>query len=121
MGMNFAISFLLLPVVTFAQWLNYPTAGVPRLPDGRRDLAAPAPRTPDGKPDFSGLWEPDVRAGVELSIFQAGVVFPPEWTNIGAQLKEGLPLRTWARDLRAARKAEHSKDSPDGRCLPMGI
>ena len=39
-----------------AQWLNYPTAGIPRLPDGKPDLNAPAPRTADGKPDLSGMW-----------------------------------------------------------------
>jgi hypothetical protein len=42
-----------------AQWLKHPTPGLPRLPDGKPDLAAPAPRTPDGKPDFSGLWMND--------------------------------------------------------------
>jgi len=39
-----------------AQWLNYPTPGIPRLKDGKPDLAAKAPRTRDGKPDFSGVW-----------------------------------------------------------------
>ena len=38
------------------QWLNYPTAGVPRTADGKPDLGAPCPRTVDGKPDLSGLW-----------------------------------------------------------------
>ena len=42
-----------------AQWLRYPTPGVPRLPDGKPNLAAPAPRTADGKPDLSGIWEPE--------------------------------------------------------------
>jgi hypothetical protein len=41
---------------TAAQWLNYPTRGVPRLPDGKPDLTAPVPRTADGKPDLSGIW-----------------------------------------------------------------
>ena len=39
-----------------AQWLNYPTPGILRLPDGRPDQTPPAPRLADGKPDLSGLW-----------------------------------------------------------------
>ena len=34
---------LLVPLTASAQWLNYPTPGVPRLPDGKANLAAPAP------------------------------------------------------------------------------
>ena len=40
-----------------AQWINFKTPGVPRLPDGRPNLSAPAPRTADGKPDLSGNWQ----------------------------------------------------------------
>ena len=55
------IRHLLLLVVALgttagAQWLNYPTPGIPRLPDGKPDLSAPAPKTADGKPDLSGIW-----------------------------------------------------------------
>jgi hypothetical protein len=39
-----------------AQWVNYPTAGIPRTPDGKPNLTAPPPRTSEGKPDFSGVW-----------------------------------------------------------------
>jgi len=39
-----------------AQWINYPTPGIPRSPDGTPNLSAPAPRTSDGKPDLSGIW-----------------------------------------------------------------
>jgi hypothetical protein len=46
----------LLPIRASAQWLNYPTPGIPRLADGKPDLFAPAPRTADGKPDLSGIW-----------------------------------------------------------------
>src|SRR4030095_5521762 len=44
------------PMPSFAQWLKYPTAGVPRTRDGKVNLTAPTPRTRDGKPDFSGMW-----------------------------------------------------------------
>ena len=47
---------LLLPPTASAQWINYKTPGVPRLPDGKADLSAPTPRTADGKPDLSGIW-----------------------------------------------------------------
>ena len=43
----------------FAQWINYPTPGIPRLPDGKPNLSAPAPRTADGHPEScweSGNW-----------------------------------------------------------------
>jgi len=39
-----------------AQWLNYPTPGTPRTPDGKPNLIAPVPRAADGKPDLSGVW-----------------------------------------------------------------
>ena len=39
-----------------AQWPNRPTLGVPRMPDGKPNLSAPAPRSADGKPDLSGVW-----------------------------------------------------------------
>ena len=39
-----------------AQWLDYPTPNVPKTPDGKPNLTAPAPRLPNGKPDLSGMW-----------------------------------------------------------------
>src|SRR3989442_711565 len=46
----------LLSTPVAAQWINYKTPGIPRLPDGKPNLSAPAPRTADGKPDLSGIW-----------------------------------------------------------------
>ena len=42
-----------------AQWLNYPTPGIPRTADGKPNLSAPTPRTADGTPDLSGMWRID--------------------------------------------------------------
>jgi hypothetical protein len=51
-----SVFWLVVSFPAAAQWLNYPTRGIPRLPDGKPDLAAPAPRKLDGQPDLSGLW-----------------------------------------------------------------
>lgn len=49
-----------------AQWLNFPTPGTPRTPDGKPNLAAPAPRTADGKPDLSGVWMHELTSVAEV-------------------------------------------------------
>src|SRR5256885_12619415 len=48
----------LMCVPAFAQWTNVRPSAIPRTPDGKPNLAAPAPRLPDGKPDLSGVWNP---------------------------------------------------------------
>src|SRR2546428_9077718 len=39
-----------------AQWLNEPTPGAPRTPDGKVNMTGPVPRV-NGKPDLSGIWQ----------------------------------------------------------------
>ena len=91
-----------------AQWFNYPTPGIPRLPDGKPNLSAPAPRTPDGKPDLSGIW----RAG---RTGEYGFDY-----NVAQNLKpEGV--QPWAEALRLQRVQDFRKDSPLARCLPVSI
>jgi len=51
----FLLAAVALPLT--AQWLHYPTSGIPRTPDGKPSLTAPAPKTADGKPDLSGVWD----------------------------------------------------------------
>ena len=105
-----------------AQWPSYPTAGVPRLPNGQPNLSAPAPRTADGKPDLSGVWENRGPFGPLENLPPPADGTPPEpnFWNVGARFKGGLPYQPWAAELRKKRMAEDSKDNPDAHCLPMG-
>jgi hypothetical protein len=103
-----------------AQWLNYPTAGVPKLPDGSPNLRAPAPRTADGKPDFSGIWEPEKNRPCPPGGC-ADMQVPLEFLNIGSSLKDGAPYQRWAAEIRKTRSDENGKDDPVSRCIPGGI
>jgi hypothetical protein len=88
-----------------AQWINHPTPGLPRLPDGKPDLNAPAPRTADGKPDLSGLWGND-----------GGDRY---YNNIAADLQV-TDVAPWAHELFMKRQLEFGKDSMETQCLPLG-
>ena len=102
-----------------AQWLKYPTAGVPKTAAGP-NLNAPAPRTADGKPDFTGIWKPEENRPC-----------PPEGCNdmrVGQQfvdmgwgLTGGLPYQPWAAALAKTRTAELRLNDPNSQCLPTGI
>jgi len=95
------------PSLAFAQWLDVPTPGIPRLPDGKPNLTAPAPRMSDGRVDISGIWQPTSRQF--LSIVSAGF-----------DGKE-LPFQPWAEKLYQQRRATESIDDPTGNCIPGGL
>jgi hypothetical protein len=86
-----------------AQWLSHPTPGIPRLPDGKPNLTAPAPRTADGKPDISGTW----------SVDGTGYAF-----DILAD--HGPEMLPWAQAVYKQRLDDYAKDDTDVRCLPPG-
>ncbi len=87
-----------------AQWLNQPTAGLPRTPDGKVNLSAPAPRATDGKPDLSGLWTK---------------ISPKYSRNIAADLKAD-EIQPWARTLVEQRREDLGKEYMNVRCVPLG-
>ncbi|HEY7335842.1 MAG TPA: hypothetical protein VH639_13230 [Bryobacteraceae bacterium] len=90
-----------------AQWLNYPTPGIPRLPNGKPNLSAPAPRGADGKPYLSGLW----KAPSGKYLF-----------NLAADIKpEDVPFQPWAAELFKQREENFAKDRPSARCIPHGV
>jgi len=104
-----------------AQWLNYPTAGVPKAANGTPNLSAPTPRTADGKPDLSGLWGNLCTVGKETVLCAPEVAVPQQFGDIGRGVKGGLPYQPWAAEIVKARRAENGKDDPTTHCLPGGV
>jgi hypothetical protein len=103
-----AAALVLLPVSLCAQWLNYPTPGIPRKADGKPNLSAPAPRTADGKPDLTGLWAMPVDTAVgNIAARNTGDLKPAD-------------IQPWAQALVRQRAESFSKDNPRYRCLPEG-
>jgi hypothetical protein len=79
------------------QWLIYPAAGIPRLPNGNPNLSAPAPRSPDGKPDLYGIWVMD-QTPQEGPFIQAprneikpeDIILTPQGEALQRQIKENF-------------------------------
>lgn len=82
-----------------AQWLTLATPGIPRTPDGKPDLSAPAPRTSDDLPDLNGLWRP---------------------ARVSGDLRDETRIQPWARALMADHESNYYRDGPHMQCLPVG-
>src|SRR5581483_7596054 len=81
-----------------AQWVRYPTPGIPRLPGGAPNLNAPVPRDAGGKPDLSGIWVAEENRPCPPNNCD-DMLTPQEFWDIGWSLKGGLPYQPWALDL----------------------
>jgi hypothetical protein len=96
-------ALLLAASAASAQWLDYPTPGIPRTPDGRPNLSAPLPRAPDGKPDLSGVWRGPGPGSYDR--------------NVTRDLKLS-DIQPWAEALYQQRVRDMGKDAPRASCLP---
>jgi hypothetical protein len=118
-----AVLLVIAPIRTGplrAQWLRYPTPGVPRTSTGAPNLNAPAPRMADGKPDFSGVWDVEHNRPCP----PGGCADMPvghEFIDIGWSLSGGLPYLPWAAALAKKRTEDLRLEDPTTFCLPIGI
>src|SRR5919106_5740755 len=81
------------------QWIVFPTARVPRLPDGKPNLSAPAPRSTDGKVDFSGMWQAaHLLPCDDVNRICTDLPISAQFGNIGAGRPGGLPYQPWAKE-----------------------
>ena len=93
-----AFTLMMGTIPAGAQWLDRPTPGIPRKPDGKPNLTAPAPRGPDGKPDLTGVWNgPDP-----------------------APRPDPAGMQSWVKDLVRQRQEEFFRTRPVYQCLPSG-
>jgi hypothetical protein len=100
-GLAVFVAIAALPAA--AQWLNYPTPGIPRTADGKPNLSAPAPRTADGKPDLSGLWRTKEATSGQTD-----------------KAMHSLKAQPWAEELSKKRKENLGREDMSVLCLPFG-
>jgi hypothetical protein len=101
-----AVAAFAFSTAALAQWLTDRTPGIPRLADGKPNLAAPAPRTAEGKPDFTGIW--------------LASPHPAYFLNIAADL-DAADVQPWATELFVERMNNFGADDPASiGCQPWG-
>lgn len=114
---RFCLVSMLGTVAASAQWLAYPTPGMPRTVNGKPDLSAPAPKTVDGKPSLSGLWVRVRNPRERVTVLAMG----PNLEDFMRPGEKIPPLLPAAETLHRQRMANFMADRPSAHCLPHGI
>ena len=109
---------MLLAVRAAAQWVVYPTPGVPRTADGKANMNAPAPRTADGKVDLSGMWTAaNPLPCDDKNRMCTDLPTSPQFFNLGASIKDGLPYTARSKEKMANKGPT---DDPYLNCIAPG-
>jgi hypothetical protein len=96
---------VILAAPAAAQWINHRDPRIPRTPDGKPNLTAPAPKAADGMLDLSGIWQASTGKYLE---------------NLAAD-NSGLQLLPWADKIYKERQENNGKGRPSERCVGHGL
>ena len=104
------------PATVLAQWLRYPSPGLPRTSNGEPNLTAPTPRLSTGKPDLSGLWRSVLAEKRDADP-------DPAFMNLENYLVAGssIVMLPSSEALFRERRRIQSAGRPSERCLPHSI
>ncbi|HLH42001.1 MAG TPA: hypothetical protein VKV74_03365 [Bryobacteraceae bacterium] len=104
-----------------AQWLNQPTPGAPRTPDGKVDMTGPAPRI-NGKPDLSGVWQVEAEPRGPGGLYGLGESPNSKYfRDILSDFKRGEePLTAFGAEL-LSKHGQPGTVGPSQQCLPDGV
>lgn len=119
-GLLASLMLCLCATTLQAQWIGYPSPGIPRNADGSADLTAPAPHSSDNHPDLSGMWF--AAKTVASSCRGEGCIseerMAREQINLGINMEGGLPYTQWSKDRMAERALNGGREDPHAYCMP---
>ena len=111
------LAAVIMTISASAQWLNYPTPGMPRTANNKPNLSAPVPKAGDGKPSLSGLWVRVRSPRERVTVLAVG----PNLEDFMRPGEKIPPLLPAAEALHRQRMANFMADRPSAHCLPHGI
>ena len=104
-----------------AQWVNQPTPGAPRTPDGKVNMAGPVPRL-NGKPDLSGVWQAEAEPRGPGLYGLGEYANSKYFSDVLADFKPGEePLTAAGAEMLRKHGEAGPYGNPSLNCLPDGV